>query len=206
MDYTTLEDVKAEIHAPDTVTIDDTLLGKVITAASRAIDKKCTGVVTPDADNYFESATITGERLVGRYNIGGMIRVYPKKPLVTALASFAYRKNLLEPWVTVDPARLEADGGEVHAYPEETRLAGQAVQVELSYTGGLADATADLPADLQEIAVILSIRYYREAETGLTDSMGIAELGTLIYTKAWPTRALDMIQPYVRQVAWSKRL
>ena len=76
------------------------------------------------------------------------------------------------------------------------------VFVLLDYAGGLAATTTDLPDDLQEVATMLSIRYYREAESGLQDSISVAELTQLVYTKAWPVRALDLLRPYMRRTAW----
>ena len=45
MDYTTVSRFKTELHA--TLAADDVLIGTLITAASRAIDRKVTGAIEP---------------------------------------------------------------------------------------------------------------------------------------------------------------
>jgi hypothetical protein len=74
--------------------------------------------------------------------------------------------------------------------------------VQISYTGGYADTFDNLPADLVEAATVLAARYYREAEGGLTDAMGIVEIGQLVYTKALPARVADMLKPFKRKIPW----
>jgi hypothetical protein len=49
---------------------------------------------------------------------------------------------------------------------------------------------------------VLAARYYREAEGGLTDAMGIVEIGQLVYTKALPARVADMLKPFKRKIPW----
>jgi hypothetical protein len=68
----------------------------------------------------------------------------------------------------------------------------------------LAEDVEDLPADLIELATLLAARFYKEAETGLNDAIGVAELGTLIYTKAWPIRFVAMLEPFIRRVGWTQ--
>jgi hypothetical protein len=75
-------------------------------------------------------------------------------------------------------------------------------KVLLSYTGGLGATLADLPADMVEAVTILAIRFYREAESGLLDQMGMAEMGSFVYTKAWPVRVLELSKHYQRYSGW----
>jgi len=70
------------------------------------------------------------------------------------------------------------------------------VQVKISFTGGFNP----LPDDLVNAATLLTIRFYKEVKTGLSDSIGIAELGMLQYTKAFPERLAAMLKPYRRIV------
>ena len=54
-----------------------------------------------------------------------------------------------------------------------------------------------------EAVSILAARFYREAETGLSDQMGVAELTTMVYTKAWPIRCEKLMnETYKRRVGW----
>lgn len=200
MDYTTLAKVKAEMHA--TLTTDDTVLGTLITAASRAIDRKVTQTADPNGLDYFSLAAIS-ETLRGQADSDGTVWVYAHKPRVTAVSAFRYRERPIDEWVTVDAARIDFHGLEILAYPVNTNITHKRVTVEATYTGGLAAAVADLPADLVEVATLLTIRFYKEAESGLGDAIGVAEMATMIYTKAWPVRALDMLNPFMRRVGWN---
>lgn len=200
MDYTTLERTKQGLHA--TANADDALLGKLITAASRAVDRKCTGV--PNAVDYFKLETITAERLRGQMDYKGTIICYPHKPIITAVSSFSYQENVTKEAYTVDAARIEIIGPQILAYPLTGVLSRPSrVWVTLNYTGGLATSGSGLPEDLQELVTLLAIRFYREEESGLTDAIGVAELSTLVYTKAWPVRVMEQIAPYIRFVGWN---
>ena len=238
MDYTSLARVKAEIHGK--ATGDDALLSLLITAASRAFDRKCTGV--PDAVDYFKLEAITGESLVGQIDNEGKVICYPHKPIVLTCSSFSYRINPVSDSDVVDAARVWCDGPKVTAYPATypsgyPYLRGPAFpyswgsqpskcQVTISYTGGLGNCVSDadamvtplscatggayvaptlttgLPPDLVELVTLLAARYYREAEGSLSDVIGVAELSTLVYTKAWPIRLVEQMQPFMRKVGW----
>jgi hypothetical protein len=200
MDYTELTRVKSEMQSSKTT--QDALLSTLITSASRAIDRKCTGVPDPDAVDYFKLEPKTGELLNGIINNAGNILVYPHKPLITLVSSFEYRLRPFDPWESVDVGRIAVDGKRAEAYPQTVKYLSTRCQVRISYTGGFAALSADLPSDLIEAATVLAIRYYKEAETGLSDAIGVAELATMVYTKAIPVRVLDMLQPYIRTVGW----
>jgi len=224
MDYTTLTRLRNELHGK--ATADDALLGVMIAAASRAFDRKCTG--TPDAVNYFLLEAVTGEKLPGIIQLDGSIVCYPHKPVVTAVTSFTYYQNITQPTYTVDAARIEYAGCKVTAYPNPLQIwQPKKCRVLISYTGGLGDcvddtagmttpascatggaysaptATTGLPSDLVELVTILAARYYREVEGSLGDTIGVAELSTMVYTKAWPTRVFEQMQPYIRKAGWN---
>jgi len=197
MDYTTVTQVKAALGATETA--DDTLLGTAITAASRAIDKHCTGAVEA-ADNYFELGDLVDEQIWGVVNKDGALACWPRKPVVTAVSALSYRPSPLVDWTTVNPDWLDIDGGRVAAWADLS--VRRQMRVKLSYTGGLAASVNNLPADLVEAATVLAIRFYREAKSGLTDTIGVAELGILIYTKALPVRVVEILRPYKRVTPW----
>ncbi len=200
MDYTTLARVKAEAIKTE-LTTDDALLALLITSASRAIDKKCTGVSYSDCEDYFKLEAVSNELTRGQLSSNGSVLCAPRKPEIVSISAFSYKLVYNEDWITVNADYLEPDGQFARAhlglsyYPQN-------VWIKISYTGGLGETVSDLPADLVEIATILCARFYKEAETGLNDTIGVAELATLIYTKAWPIRVLEMLEPFKRVVGW----
>lgn len=189
MDYTTLVDVKTSLGA--TTTADDALLTTLITEASRAIDRHCAQAV--NSDNYFASQTLTDQVQRALVSADGYLYCWPLKPLVTGVSALAYRLTPRSAWLDIDASLLEVYGYMVKAYTGGWR--GNA-QAKITYTGGFAT----LPADLENAATLLAVRFYREIKSGVTDSIGLVELGTLQYTKSFPARVIEMLKPYVRQV------
>jgi len=200
MDYTTLTRVKLEANINEDN--DDVRLAALITTASRAIDRKLTGVSTSDSDNYLELGDVTDELLTGRIDANGNIICYPHKIEVSSVTAFGWRWKPSDSWTGISAIdKVYSQGPKVEAYSELCNPTRR-IFVRLSYTGGLADDPANLPDDIQDAATVLTIRYWREAQSGLNDSIGVAELGELIYTKAIPVRVVDMLQPYMRVVPW----
>ena len=202
MDYTSVTFCKQELHATSGSSMDDGLLGTLVTAASRAWDRKCTGV--PDALNYFASGSAADEVLTGQIDyLGESIICYPHKPIITSVSAFSYQANIIGTEYTVDPSRIDIRGPKVIAYPSGIPMNFPAkCRIKISYTGGLGATLSDLPEDMVEAVTILALRFYREAESGLMDQMGVAELATMVYTKAWPIRVTDLLQIYKRRVGW----
>ncbi len=201
MDYVTIERVKAEARI--TTNTDDTLLAQMITSASRALDRRCTGVSDASAHDYFKLEIKTAERLTGQVNVDGEIICYPHKPVIDSVQAFSFQLNITETLVPVDLSRVDTDGTKIIAYPTNLYFAYPAkCRVTTSYTGGFSGSAASMPEDLQEICALLAIRFYREAETGLSDAIGIAELGTLQYTKAWPARVESQLDTFIRRQGW----
>jgi len=201
MDYTILANVKQEagVLVPD----DDILFSSLITAASRWLDRELTGKPGPDSDNYLMTETKTAETLYGQVDKDGNIVVWPHKPAIASVASMSWRPDTWTGWVQVDTSHLAIDGYKVTAeYAALCNGTRGKVQVQMTYTGGIALTVNDLPADVLEDVTTGTIRIYRENKTGLTDSMGVAELGTATYTKAMPTRLMDWIKSYKRVVPW----
>ena len=205
MDYTTYDRFMQELGSHRSTlnpSTDKSLVDALITAASRWVDRECTGSADPDAIDYFLSETKTDQQLQGRVDRNGMILCYPRKPIVTAVSAMSYKARIQDPWTAVDTAEINLAGGRVEAYPTGITFNLARAFVKMTYTGGLAASTAGLPADLIELTTILAIRLYREAETGLTDAIGVAELGTLVYTQAIPVRVKAMMQPFKRTAGW----
>lgn len=200
MDYTILARVKLEAGIQSTE--DDVLLASLITSASRWLDRELTGRGV-GGDNYLLSETLTNEVLFGQVDKDGNIIVWLHKPVVTAVTSMYWRPDPVTGWVGVDTTRIWFDGCKLTAFNAAlAQMTRGQVQVKVTYAGGLATAVASLPADILEDVSVMTIRVYRENKTGLTDAMGVAELGTATYTKAAPVRLLDWIKSYRRVVPW----
>jgi hypothetical protein len=194
MDYTTTAYVKASLGG--TLTGSDTLLARYVTAASRSIDRHCSGQVY--TDDYFLQASVANELITGHVDINGSIVCQPRKAKVTAVSAFSYRSSPLYDWTTFDVNDITLDGYTVTAW------AGLATRgklfVKISYTGGLATVVTSLPGDLVEAATILAIRMYEEAKSGMGDVIGVSEMGQVFYSKAMPQRVALLLQPYRRVI------
>lgn len=202
MDYTTVERVKQEMHIVSGSSADDALLAALVTTASRAWDRLCTGVM--DAENYFLREDVVDEVLEGQIDyLGQAILCYPHKPIIHSVSSFTFQARSIDAAYTVDPSRIDFAGTRVVAYPSSLSIGFPSkCRVVISYNGGLATSGSALPADMQELVSILAARFYREAETGLADSIGVAELAQLVYTRAYPVRVVDGAEFYKRRVGW----
>lgn len=198
MDYTTASLVKTEVLRTSE-TADDAIIATVVTAASRAIDRHCTGAMPPASDDYFELESVAGQIITGTVNKEGTILCYPRKPVVTAVSTLSYRSSPQVDWIDVDLDAVEIDGGVVRAWLNLGRRGD--LRVKISFTGGLATDAGSLPADLVEAATVLAGRFYKEAEAGLNDAIGTAD-GVLLYTKAFPPRLVKMLKSYKRWVKW----
>jgi hypothetical protein len=207
MDYTTLVQVlgiigdgKDPSTRPNPAPYDDTVIGIAITAASRSIDRMVTGSSTADSDSYFGNSTLTAEILKGNVNRDGDIQVHLHKPSCSVPTAMAYRYRGNEDWTTISTSLITVDNYLATAWIGSLER-GQ-VQVKATYTGGLGAAQTNLPADIQRAAAILAARYYKEGKAGLTDVIGVADVGTMVYTKAVPVEVERILDPYTRPVPW----
>lgn len=199
MDYTTLARVKSYMQGIETA--QDTLLSYFVTTASRQIDKFCTS--QPNAMDYFKKEDIADEPALNNvYITNGLLTVWPHKSIINTVASINYRYSLRTGWIAADMSLAYVDRDSVQVeggFPFSDR-----VYVQVSYNGGLSTDTAGLPEDLQDMTAVETVRLYREARSNLGDSIGVAELGTLQYTKAFPIRLLESLEKfgYVRIASW----
>lgn len=185
-DYTTLAAVKRALGSAENA--DDVLLTELITQASRTIDRYCGG-----SDNYFVRETLSNVTVRGYVSADGILCCWPPKPIVESVSYLAYRFSAHESWHELDPAKADV----LKASVSWNGVSGQGkVQVNISFIGGFSS----LPDDLVNAATLLSVRFYKEVKSGLTDSIGVAELGMLQYTKALPERVQVMLKPYKRIV------
>lgn len=192
MDYTTLTNVKQALDATETT--DDTLLSRLITEASRAIDRYVSGNM--QMTDYFKAETLTDERGFGLIGASGNLLYFPKKPTLSAVTAFAWRSRPWEDWQTMALNEINLANNSVVAW--SVGVVRGKVEVKLTYSGGLGANTAALPAEIINATDLLTVRFYRELKSGLTDSVGVAELGTLQYTKSLPVRVIKLLAPYKR--------
>jgi hypothetical protein len=199
MDYTDLSTVKAAMDSQESVK--DAVLAAYITRASRLIDRLCTS--QPNVSDYFKAENVANEILLnGVVDFAGRLTVYPHKPIVNSVSAMAYRYSLREAYKAADLTLISL---EQEALVFEGSLPySDRIYVQLSYNGGLGATLADLPADLVDVATLMAVRLYKEERAGLGDSIGVAELGVLVYTKAFPQRALDTLMTgnYIRTAPW----
>jgi hypothetical protein len=203
MDYTTLTEVKTAMDAQDAAAA-GAILPDFITKASRYLDVLCTS--QPGLSDYFTQETITDEVLTnGRIDFAGRLWVYPHKPTIKNVASLQYRYSMAESYKDADLTRIAL-------FPETILYEGglppaidEMIYVKVSYTGGYATTTAGLPRDFVHLATIMTVRLFKEVRSGLGDSIGVAELGTMIYTKAFPQQVIDMLNvaQYARIAPWT---
>lgn len=186
-DYTNLASVKLALGSSEDS--DDVLLASLITQASRAIDRHCAGF--KDSDDYFVEASVSAETLPGLIAADGRLYCWPRKPKVTSVSAIGYRYDPSESWTELTAEYAEISGGCVAIGFSGGR--GKA-QVQISYTGGFDP----LPDDVVNAVELLVVRFYKEIKSGLGDSIGVAELGTLQYTKALPARLVELLRPYKR--------
>jgi hypothetical protein len=209
MNYTDLNRVKLMLHSQTSgssgSSLDATLLETVvIPAASRAWDRKVTQSKTSDAMNYFMTEAVTSENIEGQINAKGEVCCFPHKSEILSVSAFSYQSSIISALNSVDPARIKARGGKVTAYPTNLGACKPSkCDVILSYVGGSGSSVDDLPGDMIDAVTLLAIRFYREVETGLGDQIGIAELATIIYTKAWPIRCMDSLSIFMRRSGWN---
>lgn len=186
-DYASLSAVKQALKNQDPA--DDALLMVLITRASRTIDRYCAGRL--GCDDYFVQETLTDVCLPGRIAPSGRLYCWPCKPIVTSLNALAYRWSPREDWTMLEPGYADINGYTIQY--DGINGCGNA-QVKISFIGGFST----LPDDLVEATILLSLRSYKESSTGFADSIGVAELGTLTYTKALPAKLIEILKPYKR--------
>lgn len=200
MDYTTVAKMKAAMDSKENV--QDLMLADYVTRASRMVDKLCTS--QPNVSDYFKLESISDEVLTnGAINYAGTLAVYPHKPFIASISAMAFRFSLRDTWQVVDLAYTNIESDTV--YFEGCLPQVEKVYVKISYSGGLGATVDALPADLVDIATVMAVRIFKEERSGMSDVVGVVELGTLSYQKSWPARVIDLLNAggYARIPAWT---
>ena len=200
MDYTSLDEVHTAMQGDDTITVQDSILSKYITKASRLMDMLATGVYDYSSQDYFTKADVTNEYLTNGVISNGALTIYPHKAVINSVASLSYKYRLKDAYTIADTASISPEVDSV--YYEGWIPYQERVYVQISYNGGFASDEADLPPAFIDLATMIAVRLYKEARGNYTDAIGIAELGTMIYTKSFPARFLETLPMYQRTVPW----
>ena len=81
---------------------------------------------------------------------------------------------------------------------------GQSAKVT-KLTGAPAVRRRLMEMGITTAATVQAIRLYKEARSGLGDSIGVAELATMVYTKAFPQRVTETLNVgnYARIAPWT---
>ncbi len=202
MDYTTRANVVAALHVKGV--LDNSLLDRLVTAASRTVDRLCTG--SPTAADYFKLDTVVNEKLKGVVDADGNILCWPHKCPVNSVSAVSYRETPIASWTSLNISS-NADLAQIVG-PYAVKLWVQLLrrpsnmQVMISYGGGYSTDPATLPADLVELASLMAGRIYREDEGGLSDAIGVATIGSITFTKAVPERFNYLLTQFQRKVPW----
>lgn len=202
MNYTDLATVKNEILSGGNAVVSsqyDVLIERLISAASRDIDEYCAGAKMPASLNYFEMADVVDELTYGLSDVERGMVFWPHKPTVLSVSAVATRFSPRDAWLDRDVSLIELNGGSVYLWDSAP---GERFQVKVSYNGGWGTSVADLPANLVEVATVLAARYFKEASTGLSDSIGTVELGIVSYTKTMPARVKAIMDKWQRVQPW----
>ena len=198
MDYTDTTKVIAAMGSGSPAA--PTILAPYVTRASRYLDRLAVGL--QNVSDYFKAESIANEVLTnGAIGMHGDLTVYPHKPIVNSVSALAWRFRLSDPYEDADLTRISVEQ-EAVVY-EGALVYSEKVYVKISYNGGLGTNVASLPEDLVDLATLMAIRLYKEERTGLADSIGVAELGTMMYTKAFPVRVIETLQAYSRIAPWT---
>ena len=202
MDYTSLTEVHNAMSGDDVVTNQDDILSRYIIRASRLMDTFCTGINGRDAADYFTKADVVNEVLTNAtVDYMGILHVYPHKYMINSVASLSYRYTMRSAYQPADLSLIDIQNEDVMF--EGGLLPSERLRVQISYNGGLAEEQTDLPSDFIDLATMIAVRLYKEARGNYTDAIGIAELGTMIYTKAFPARFRETFPTYERTAPWT---
>ena len=203
MDYTSLTLVKQEILSGGVLSTSsqfDALITRLVSASSADIEEYCTQVRQPRCADYFKLETVSDELLRGLfYTADDNFYFWPHKPTINSVTSVEYRVNPTFQWTTANVANIEIRDSAVVVW--EVPNANE-FQVRVTYAGGLGTDVNNFPASLVEAATVLAARYFKEASTGLPDTIGLADIGVLTYSKVMPLRVKASLDRLKRVVPW----
>ncbi len=187
-----------------TETIQDTLLEKFAGIASRSVDHMCAQTGDETCNNYFLLEDVVNEVLTNAVidNFGHLV-CYPHKSSIKSVSALSYSVDLAGAaipisvdTVVVKPRAVEVWGGDFSS------LRGKPILVTISYRGGMAASLASLDPLLVDAATVLAIRKYKEERSGMSDVVGVVELGTITYTQGIPASVVRDLRSFQRVTPW----
>ena len=201
LNYTDAATIRGAMGGQETV--QDDLLNKFSGIASRAVDHLCAQTDDPACQNYFFLEDVANEVLTnGMVDNFGHIICYPHKSFIKSVASIAW-STLPGAGLTADPATIVVKSHSVEVWTDASAMRGRPFLVTISYRGGMGAALADLDPQLVDVATVLAIRKYKEERSGMSDVVGVVELGTIQYSSGIPASVVRDLQPFKRVTPWT---
>jgi hypothetical protein len=180
-DYCTAQDVKDYLQM--TGAAYDTLLVKMVTAASRLIDDYCQHPLS------FDQETVT-ETVRAQVDKDGGLRVAVGKPVVISVSSFGWTYSPSISPVVIPTSQLWIEGYMVLA-PDAGLGAyrNKPIRVAMTYIGGYSP----MLGDIVHAARVLAARFFKQKDAGWSDVVGVEQFGTLVYNKVMPREVREML-------------
>jgi|SRR6185436_4479801 len=202
LNYTDAATIRGAMGGQETV--QDTLLDKFAGIASRSVDHICAQTSDPDCQNYFKLEDVANEILTnGSVDNNGHIVCYPHKSFIQSVSAFGWSTVPGTPQVTADPATIVVKSRSVEVWTDATAWRGKPFLITISYRGGMATELAGLDPLLVDAATVLAIRKYKEERSGMSDVVGVVELGTIQYSTGIPASVVRDLQPFQRVTPWT---
>jgi hypothetical protein len=178
-------------HTVNAPLVNITQLAEFIGPASRWFD----GVTNTLAGFGYESVT---EVKMARINNDGYITVPLSKPLVLLanVTSATFQPTPLDP---VDTLVLTqgwiVENFYLDVIPTNTYAVLKGLAT-ITYMGGYSP----MPLDITQAVTVMAARFYKEKDSGYSDVVGSAEMGTFSYKKAMPLDVKVIVDTYTRWV------
>lgn len=194
-DYCTAQDVKDYLEI--TGSQHDTVLADLATRASRWLDDTCQHA------KGFNQETVTDEQLRGIIDNDGNLVFAVKKAVANSITALAWGTNPTN-FTTLDKTYCWAEWGLKGSHVVKWLGGGlqyyrrYPIIVKVSYSGGYAS----VPEDLVHAAIIMAARAFKSRQAGFADVVGVAELGTLMFSKLAPAHVMLTIKNHKRTGHW----
>lgn len=188
-DYCSIQNVKDYLQISGTTY--DNLLNTLVSSASKIVDNFCEHPLS------FNQETVT-EIVRARVDNDGNLVAAIGKPKLVSVSALAYRTNPSNS-VALDVALIEIDGFCLrHMGGNLGFVRNKPLKATVTYVGGYSP----LPQDLVHATIVLAARIFKAKDAGFADVVGVAELGTLQYSKVMPREIQKALQNLKRVAPW----
>jgi hypothetical protein len=201
MNYTDAATIKAAMGGTETGL--DTLLDKFAGIASRWVDQIAAQTDDPACYNYFAQATVFETLTNAKIDQNGHLLIWPHKYSIQSVGSVAYTSNPQAGYVSVDMGSVVVQPHVIEVWQDLRNLRGLPLLTQISYVGGLGTDLTSLPPVIVDVTTVLAIRKFKEERSGMSDVVGVIELGTVTYTSGVPATVINDLQPFIRHVPWT---